>query len=400
VTYPQQQGYMPQVQHIDPRYAQQYQQQPQAYAPQQYAQPAPPPAAAPAPAQQYAPQGGQSLPAAPPALGSVRASGGGAAAPKARHLVGRTVIIEPIRVDEDAKDDAGKARPEAYFHLTVCDGGPMAYGDSLDNDPAKQRPNTHTIATPCRFTNVSDYGYGFVNEVRDALARGDLAAVGVFERGTQGNRPYLLTKPGRDLNGAERPDGEQRFQLASELWNKIFNKDLSWNPEPVSLVAPPAQQPPQVAYQPQPAQGYPAPGSVPGYGANPYGQPTSAPYAQQQGGYNPAAYAAPAPAPQPYNPQGPQTLQQYAQDGPPAQSQQYPADSPQHWPGIQQTPAAYPPAGLAQQGVSMLAAAVQQSAPPANPAYEAWLASLPPEQRAAYAQPQQPPYPPQAGPGI
>lgn len=337
-------------------YPQQYQQQP----PQQYGAPQSAPWMPPQQAQAFVgqippaaapPQGGQSLPTSAPALGQTRGAGG-AVSPKARNLVGRTIIIEPIRVDENAKDDKGNPRPEAYFHLTVCDGGPLEYADSQDRDPAKQHGPTKRVDVPARFTNVNDYGYGFVNEVRDALARGDLAAVGVFEQGTQGNKPYLLTKPGRDLAGNDRPDGDQRFQLAGQIWQSIFDKTFR-SPEPVSLVAPPAQAPQQVAYAqpaaPQQAYAYPPVatyGGTPGQGyaqayagaqqltaeVQGYGYPPASQYPYQPQGYNPAAYAAPAPvsapaaAPQQQPAQDPQYLawlasQQQAggqQAGPPA----------------------------------------------------------------------------------
>lgn len=338
-------------------YPQQY--APQGYAPQQYAQPQQQPYQ-PAPQQptyapqQFAPQGAQTLPTSAPSLGQTKGAGGNVS-PKARHLVGRTIIIEPIRVDESAKNDKGDPRPEAYFHLTVCDGGPLEFGDSLDRDPAKQHGPTQRVETPVRFTNINDYGWGFVNECRDALARGDMAAVGVFEQGTQGNRPYLLTKPGRQLDGKDRPDGDQRFATATELWNRIFAKDLSWNPTPVSLVAPPAQAPQQVSYQPTPPQQGATYGTA--GGAPQYVTPTPTQYvAYQPAGATMATPTAPVYAPQQQGPYG--------------------------------EAAAYNP-------MTPLTQAVQQSAPPANPAFEAWLASLPPEQRAAYAAPA-----PQHGPGI
>lgn len=368
MTYPQ---------HIDPRYAQQYQASQMAYPP------APPQGLPTYPAQvqqaygQVAaaapPQGGQSLPTNAPALGQTRGAGGGVS-PKARHLVGRTIIIEPIRVDENAKDDKGNPRPEAHFHLTVCDGGPLEFGDNQDRDPAKQHGPTKRVDTPCRFTNVNDYGYGFVQETRDALARGDLAAVGVFEQGTQGNKPFLLTKPGRDLAGKDRPDGDQRFALAGQIWQAIFDKTFR-SPEPISLVAPPAQTPPQVAYaQPAAPQGYnpgyaptAGPAQIPAYAA---GQGYAQAYAQQAAPGFQTPYAAANPGTGPYG------------DGQPQPAYQ---------------PQAYNPAAYA------APAPQQQSAPPANAAFEAWLATLSPEQRAAQMAAlagQQQVYGQAAGPGL
>ena len=140
-------------------------------------------------------------------------------------------------------------RPTAYYHLTVVDGGSLQYGDNRDHDISKQHGMTFEVQTPCRFTNVSSDRFGIVNEVRDAMARGDMATVGVIVQGTKGNRPFLVTKVGRDLDGNERPDGAQRFELATQVWNTIFNKTFV-SPEPRSLVAAPAVAAPQVQYQP------------------------------------------------------------------------------------------------------------------------------------------------------
>lgn len=371
MTYPQQQ-YMPQVQHIDPRYAQ------QAYAP---------PAPAPQQPQYGAPQGtpwmpqqyggapagtppqlgGQGVPTSPPALGQSQRTGeGGPKAPAPRHLVGRTVIFEPIRIDETttAKDQAGNdvPRPTAYYHLTVVDGGPLQYGDNRDHDISKQHGNTFEINTPCRFTNVSSDRFGIVNEVRDAMARGDMATVGVIVQGTKGNRPFLVTKVGRDLDGNERPDGAQRFELATQVWNTIFNKTFQ-NPEPRSLVAAPAVAAPQVQYQPTAPAGYPVPPSAqPGYGQNPYGQP--------------AAYPVPGSQTPGYQPGQPTYAQLVAEQSAPGFQTPYAAAHPGTGPygdGYHPAPQPSPLAQLAQQPV----------APPANPAFEAWLATLPPEQQAA-----------------
>ena len=336
MTYPPQQPLQ-----YDPRYAN---------APA-YQQPAPPQyGGAPAPQQSAPPMGGQALPTSAPALGQSGRTGG-ATAPAPRHLVGRTVIFEPIRIDETttAKDNAGNmvSRPTAHYNLTVVDGGPLQYGDNRDHDVSKQHGMTFEVDTPCRFVGVSSDRFGIVNEVRDAIARGDLASVGVIVQGTQGNRPFLVTKPGRDLDGKDRPDGDQRFAAATELWSRIFAKDLAWNPTPRSLVAPPSQQPAQVSYQPQPAQG-PTYGTAGGPAQ--YAYPTPAQYAT----YQPAGAQAQSPS---YGTAGGPVPQQYPQ---PTYNQQQPAQ------------------------------------PPANPAYEAWLASLPPEQRAAMlgGRPQQ------NGPGI
>lgn len=366
MTYPQQQPYNPQA------YAPQ---QPQYGAPQ--GTPWMPPAygGAPAPVAQQqpaqAPQyGGQMPPTAAPPLGESSRTGGGPKAPAPRHLVNRTIILEPIRIDETTtqkNDKTGEleVRPTAYYNLTVVDGGPLQYGDNKSNDPRQAHGMTMETQVPARFLNVSSDRFGIVNEVRDCMARGDMASVGVLVQGTRGNFPFLMTKCGKDLDGNERPDGAQRFEAATAVWNQVFSKTFQ-NPEPRSLVAAPAQQPPQVQYQPAAPAGYAQQqyaqtGTVPTpYGAAPAGQ------------LHPEYVAA---ATQPtYGYQPPQGIAQtYPQQPPMIPGYAGPIDG--H--GVPQEYHVQP------QQSSPYAQAVQQSAPPANPAFEAWLATLPPEQQAA-----------------
>lgn len=322
----QPQGYAPPVQHIDPRYVQQY-------APQYPMPPQGYPSPIPAQQQPTGPVGGQAMPTTAPALGqSARTGGDGPKAPAPRHLIGRTVIFEPIRIDEDrmVKDDKTgemKKQPMATYHLTIVDGGPLQYADNKSNNPKEQHGYTMETQVPARFTNVQSDRFGIVNEVRDAMARGDMASVGVIQQGTRGNYPFLVTKTGRDLDGNDRPDGAERFERATLVWNDIFAKRFQ-SPEPRSLVAAPAQQPPQVQYQPQPAA--------------PVQQPTYAQeYAAQTAPGFQTPYAAANPGTGPYG------------DGQPGMAP---------WGQTYQPPA-------------------QQ--PPVNPAFEAYIASLPPEQQVA-----------------
>jgi hypothetical protein len=340
------------------------------------------------PQQQYTGQppqvGGQMPPTAAPKLGESGKGGGGAQAPAPRHLIGRTVIIEPVRIDESTVDDDGKPRPTAHYHLTVVDGGPLQYGDNKSHNISEQHGMTFEIQTPCRFTNVQSDRFGIVNEVRDTLARGELASVGVIQQGTKGNKPFLMTKCSRDLDGNERPDGAQRFEAATQVWNAVFAKTFA-SPEPRSLVAPPAQQPPQVAYQPTAPAGAVQQQPVAAY------PPQGYPMPQGQA----AAYVAQIPAPQ-----QPTYVQAVAEQAAPGFQTPYAAANPGTGPygdGYHPPqPQSAPPAAQPQ---------VQQMPQPApvtvapNPAFEAWLATLPPEQQAqqraalagqAAAQPQQP----------
>jgi hypothetical protein len=326
------------------------------------------------------PVGGQAMPTAAPALGqSTRTGGDGPKAPAPRHLVGRTVIFEPIRIDETTtqkNDKTGEmeVRPTAHYHLTVVDGGPLQYGDNQSNNPKERHGLTMEIATPCRFTNVSSDRFGIVNEIRDTMARGDMASVGVVQQGTRGNFPFLVTKVSRDLDGNDRPDGAERYERATLVWNDVFAKRFQ-SPEPRSLVAAPTSTPPQVQYQPTAPAGY----------------------AQQQ-------YQQTGTVPTPYGAQPAQQLHpEYVAAA--TQPAYNPGPAPQHYPapgGTAADWAASPYQAHAQgPGVSMLAQAVEQAGLPVNPAFEAYIASLPPEQQAAArAQfaPQQPAQP--AGPGF
>lgn len=368
MTYPPQQPLQ-----NDPRYA--YapayappQQQPQYGAPQGTPWMPPQYGGAPAPGpQQQAPVGGQGLPTTPPPLGqSARTGEGGPKAPAPRHLIGRTVIFEPVGIDENAtvevfnqatRQTETVVRPKATYHLTVVDGGPLQYGDNKSQKIDEQHGFTLETQVPARFLNCQSDRWGIVQEIRDALARGDMASVGVIVQGTKstkGSPPFLVTKVHKDLDGNDRPDGDQRYQAATQAWNAIFSKTFT-SPEPRSLVAPPVATPPPVQYQPQPYQ----PTAPAGYAQQQFAQP-----AAFEPTYNPAGAA---------YPQGLTAPQGYY-----AAPQQ-----PQHGPGLQQS------------------AAMTQAA--VNPAFEAWLATLPPEQQAAQraamagmpALPQQP-----QGPGI
>lgn len=335
------------------------------YAPPQGYAPGAPYAQPPYPAQPPAQPQGQAL--APP-VPQLRdgSSGGGTPAPKFRHLLGRTIIVEPIRIDETAMDTSVNPpvnRPEAYFNLTVVDGGPVRYGDSQDRDVSKQRPNTHESDTPARWTNVNDRSYGFVQAVRDALNAGEAGRAGVVQQGTKGNKPYLITKCGTDVEGGTRPDGDARYAAAmavfAQLWHdKTMPQEPRQfvSPEPRSLVAPPSAAPAQVAYtNPAPA-GYAA--------AQAYGfAPQNAPQQPTQSPYMPQGYATPntgAGVPQAYGvaPTGPGGMYM-PQSAPPA-----PNTTPALPPGVEAWLATLPPELAAQQRAQFLA----QGAPaPAGP---------------------------------
>jgi len=332
----------------------------------QYYQPQYPPQGYPAgygqPYQQPQPNGGAPLGAPTPQLAAGGGGGGsGTPTPRMRHLAGCTIVIIPKRVDENAMNNfvtPPQPRPDAYFDLIVVDSprGVIQYGDNQDK--LNPKPLAWEIATPAYFPDCRDYGWAPVNEVRNALAEGQPGRVGVVEAG---KTAYLITKPDQVVDGkpGSRPDGAERFARASQVWDAIFNGRFT-NPAPRSLIAAPAQPQQQVAYgQPQPAQQYP------------YG-----------GAGVPQGYAVQAPA-QPYPQSAPQ-----AQSTPPA-----PAGYPQ---GYGQFAPPQP---------SPFTQAMAQEPQPAASPFDAYIASLPPDQQAAARQQfamQQGLQPPAAaaGPGI
>lgn len=261
-----------------------------------------------------APQYGQPVPTPQPTPGanlpagdfSDPRGGGGALAPRIRHMAGnvqaspptrgRTVIIEPIRIDENAKgiprpDGTVPINPCAYVNLTIVDGGPIEFGDEWKSS-RQIKPNTHRVDTPYRIENMMIGNTYIVNSIRDAMPPlGNGLLLGIIETGTQGNNPYLLTKCEIDVTGGDRPDGAQRREAARQLWQRIKGGAFV-NPVPVPLVpqqtydpasyatqgTPAYQQPP--TYAPQAQYGGPVqPGYVP---TPPYVQPGMTPaYAHQ-----------------------------------------------------------------------------------------------------------------------
>lgn len=203
-----------------------------------------------------------------------RGAGGGELAPKIRHMAGdvgsqppkrgRTVIIEPIRIDENAKglprpDGTVPVNPCAYANVTIVDGGPIEFGDEWKAS-RQVRPNTHRSDTPLRIMNMMIGNTWIVNAIRDAMPPlGNGLLLGVIETGTQGNNPFLLTKCEVDVMGNDRPDGAQRREAARQLWQQI-KAGTFVNPTPTLLV--PQQTYDPASYATQGAPIYQAPQPV------------------------------------------------------------------------------------------------------------------------------------------
>jgi len=185
-----------------------------------------------------APQQGQVDPFAPvPA-----AFAGGL--PGARHLEGRVVIIKPVRVDETTLGfDKKTPAPTLIADIIVVDGGPLVYGDQVDNSGRQLKPATHRVDTPAMFRGWMDSHSYIVGPCRDMLRAGQPVTVGIIERGSQGNRPYFLTETHTDVDRKPRTDPSfaQRRQNAIDLFN-AFQTGQWQPPAPVELNPQPTQQ--------------------------------------------------------------------------------------------------------------------------------------------------------------
>lgn len=176
----------------------------------------------------------------------------GGLAPKIRDLQGRTVIMVPTRIDENAKGLKDEVRPTAYFDLVVVDGGPLEFGSNMDENT----PNTHRVDTPAYFRGTMAGNSNIVNALREQVGRG--IVLGTIVRSDVGRRPYNLVR----IDGST-PDGAAKRQAAQNLWFAIQSNTFV-SPTPVPLFpgaaqqyAPPIQPPGYqwpVGYTVQPAQ--------------------------------------------------------------------------------------------------------------------------------------------------
>lgn len=226
----------------------------------------------------------------------------GGGLPGARHLEGRVVIIKPVRVDETTLGfDKKTPAPTLIADIIVVDGGPLVYGDQVNNAGQQLKPPTHRVETPAMFRGWMDSHMFIVNPCRDMLRAGQPVTVGIIERGTQGNRPYFLTETHTDVNRQPRTDPSfaQRRQAAIDVYN-AFQTGQWQPPTPVELNPAPAAAPAQpsawntaASAPPQPsaftqAVAFPAPvgaqASTPPSAAGAWGQPAAFPALASAGG--------------------------------------------------------------------------------------------------------------------
>lgn len=164
-------------------------------------------------------------------------------APRPRHLLGRTVIYMPKRVDKNAKgmDGQPKDTPNVYGALFVIDGGPCAFGDKQRSGGIVERPNTHVVQTPAYFDSVIVGEWEIAKALEAAVPPfGNGLVVGVIERGTKGNNPFMI-------NAIEK--GDPRRDLARQVYD-AWRAGTWKSPEPEQIQATPgsmAAQPAQNA---------------------------------------------------------------------------------------------------------------------------------------------------------
>lgn len=191
---------------------------------------------------------------------------GAVLAPAIRELEGRTVFVQPERIDYQVPGVGKDAKPQDRITatITVCDGGPLYFGSKQQPVPT---PATHVIQTPATFTGVFISQQNIVASLKKALpsqANPNAGVVlGVIQRGqtaTVGNNaPWNLVA----LEGND-PRRHQAGAVLSAIVQRTFV-----NPEPTPLQGAPAQPQghvanpqsftqaggnPQVQYPQQPTQ--------------------------------------------------------------------------------------------------------------------------------------------------
>lgn len=153
-----------------------------------------------------------------------------------RHLKGRLVVFIPRSFDPTAKNKQGQPSPTFHVDAIVMDGGPIEYGDNLNDGT----PTSHRVETPCRMNGVRISQSEIVKELSKQDPRNPLPVIGRIGQGKaakSGNNFWYM--------GAETAE-ERRMVTA---WWADTNGGLVNNPVPVEF------RPRQVAAQAAPATG-------------------------------------------------------------------------------------------------------------------------------------------------
>lgn len=154
----------------------------------------------------------------------------GGTRPAIRDLVGRTVVIRPLRYEPSAPGiKPGTTQERITADILIVTGGPLEFGGS----PQGNKPHTFRVAAPYLATGVYISNTNIVASVRDQTGRGVvLGQIAVGITNTQGNNPpYNLLKV--------EPTAPE-YQMAAALYTQVINKQFV-NPTPVSIGAAPAQ---------------------------------------------------------------------------------------------------------------------------------------------------------------
>lgn len=229
------------------------------YPNQQYAPPAQPAASTPAPTMGTIPG------FAEPTMGT------GGMPLKIREIEGRACVVYPVRHNA-AKSGAMKfGVPESdsvTINVLVLDGpAPLQFGESRANDGTGGPPVYQVDTLPAMIEGVITNNSEIVKAVKGCLdaGRGDVIPCRVV-RGTQGNRPFLLTQLGGELD-PQAANHEQVRAFMMSVLTAIARKEFV-NPVPreinggprklqttnAAAPAPAAQYPPQPAYAPPAGQ--------------------------------------------------------------------------------------------------------------------------------------------------
>lgn len=159
----------------------------------------------------------------------------GGARPRPRDIVGRTVFVQPTLIERVPKPGSktGEMQDRITANVTICDGGPLAFGGAPEKDVPV--PHTTTVATPYTADGVFISQINMVQALRRALPSPQRpqggVVVGYVEFGKQSDPSKSVP-----INLTQLDAADPRRHLAGSVLNSIISGSFV-NPEPAEIVA-------------------------------------------------------------------------------------------------------------------------------------------------------------------
>jgi hypothetical protein len=163
----------------------------------------------------------------------------GGARPRPRDFVNRTVFVQPLLIERVPKvgSKTGEMQDRVTANVTIVDGGPLQFGGAPEKDVPV--PHTMTVSVPYTAEGVFISQVNMVQALRRSLPSAARpqggVVVGYVEFGKQ-------TDPNKSvpINLSEIEPTDPRRAAAGAVLNAIISGSFV-NPEPVEIVAAPAQ---------------------------------------------------------------------------------------------------------------------------------------------------------------